>query len=124
MNTHLTAGQHALLEAELQQRQRALRGQLDEHLHGQTRAERAAERLAQDGDDGPQRAPELAMAAALTDREQRELEAVNAALQRLGKGGYGSCVDCGADIPFDRLKVEPWAERCVPCATKREQHSR
>lgn len=124
MSTHLTAGQHALLEAELQQRQRALRGQLDEHLHGQTRAERAAERLAQDGDDAPQRAPELAMAAALTDREQRELEAVNAALQRLAKGGYGSCVDCGTDIPFDRLKVEPWAERCVPCATKREQHSR
>ncbi|RVT52560.1 TraR/DksA family transcriptional regulator [Rubrivivax albus] len=124
MSTHLTAGQHALLEAELQQRQRALRGQLDEHLHGQTRAERAAERLAQDGDDAPQRAPELAMAAALTDREQRELEAVSAALQRLGRGEFGSCVDCGVDIPFDRLKVEPWAERCVPCATKREQHSR
>lgn len=124
MTTHLTAGQHALLEAELQQRQRALRGQLDEHLHGQTRVERAAERLAQDGDDAPQRAPELAMSAALTEREQRELDAVNAALKRLAQGEYGSCRDCGADIPFDRLKVEAWAECCVPCATKREQRDR
>jgi DnaK suppressor protein len=120
MNTPLTAGQRALLEAELQQRQRALSGQLAEHLHGQTRAERAADRLAQDGDDAPQRAPELAMAAALTEREQRELDAVAAALGRLARGGYGSCADCGADIPFDRLKVEPWAERCVPCTARRE----
>lgn len=124
MTTHLTAGQHALLEAELQQRERALRRQLDEHLHGQTRVERAAERLAQDGDDAPQRAPELEIAAVLTDREQRELDAVAAALQRLARGEYGRCSDCGADIPFDRLKVEPWAERCVPCATVREKHSR
>ncbi len=124
MSIPLTAGQQALLEAELQQRQRALRHQLAEHLHGQTRVERAAERLAQDGDDAPQRAPELEVAAALTDREQRELDAVAAALQRLARGEYGRCTDCGADIPFDRLKVEPWAERCVPCATRREQHAR
>lgn len=124
MTTHLTAGQHALLEAELQQRERALRRQLDEHLHGQTRVERAAERLAQDGDDAPQRAPELEIAAVLTDREQRELDAVAAALQRLARGEYGRCSDCGADIPFDRLKVEPWAERCVPCASAREKHPR
>ena len=124
MTTHLTVGQHAWLEAELQLHQRALSRQLDEHLHGQTRAERAAERLAQDGDDAPQRAPELAMAAALTDREQRELEAVNAALKRLAGGKYGMCSDCSADIPFDRLKVEPWATRCVPCASRHEQLTR
>ena len=43
---------------------------------------------------------------------------------RLARGEYGRCGDCGADIPFDRLKVEPWAERCVPCATQRERPSR
>ncbi len=124
MTTPLTAGQHALLQAELETKRQALAGQLAAHLHGQTRAERAHDRLTQDGDDAPQRAPELEVAAALTDREQRELEAVTAALKRLEGGAYGRCVDCGADIPFDRLKVEPWAERCVPCASRREQHSR
>lgn len=125
MSTHLTAGQHALLEAELEQKHKALAGQLAAHLHGQSRAERAHDLLAQDGDDAPQRAPELAMAAALTDRERRELDAVAAALRRLAQGAYGDCADCGAGIPFDRLKVEPWAERCVACETQRErQHPR
>ena len=32
-----------------------------------------------------------------------------------------SCRACGESIPFDRLKVEPWAERCVPCASALEQ---
>lgn len=121
MLTHLTAGQHALLEAELERKQRALAGQLAAHLHGQTRTERAHEALLQDGDDAPQRAPELAMAAALTDRERRELDAVSAALQRLARGDYGACSDCGTGIPFDRLNVEPWAERCVACETQRER---
>lgn len=124
MSTHLTPGQHALLEAELQQRQKALTAQLAAHLHGQTRAERAHERLAQDGDDAPQRAPELAMAAALTEREQRELEAVDAALKRLAGDAYGECADCGAAIPFDRLKIEPWAQRCVACESQRERQHR
>lgn len=124
MSQHLTAGQRALLEAELQQRQRALGQQLAEHLRGQTRVERAAERLVQDGDDAPQRAPELAMTAALTDREQRELDAVAAALQRLADGSYGICGDCSAEIPFDRLKAEPWALRCVACEGARERTAR
>jgi len=120
MRKHLTTGQHALLEAELQQRRKALGEQLARHLHDQTRAERAHEVLQQDGDDAPQRAPERHIAAALTDREQRELDAVAAALDRLARGAYGDCSDCGAEIPFDRLKVEPWATRCVPCETRHE----
>lgn len=123
MSTHLTAGQHALLEAELEHKRSALSGQLAAHLHGQTRAERAHDVLQQDGDDAPQRAPELALAAALTDRERRELDAVTAALQRLARGDYGQCSDCGVGIPFDRLKVEPWAQRCVACETVHEQSS-
>ncbi len=66
MTYHLTAGQKALLTAELEQRERQLRAQLDAHLHGQSRAERAHEALQQDGDDAPQRRPELAVAASVT----------------------------------------------------------
>ena len=121
MSKHLTTGQQALLTAELELRERELAAQLAAHLHGQTRTERAHELLSQDGDDAPQRAPELAIAAALTDLEQRELEAVRGALGRMTRGEYGSCRACGESIPFDRLKVEPWAERCVPCASALEQ---
>lgn len=124
MSRHLSTDQRRLLHDQLEQRKRALAGQLAEHRHGLTRVERAAERLAQDGDDAPQRAPELEIAAVLTEREQRDLDAVATALQRLAGGEYGSCSDCGDDIPFERLQVEPWAERCVPCATRREQQGR
>jgi DnaK suppressor protein len=125
MSQHLSAGQRALLQAELQQRQQALSRQLAEHLRGQTRVERATERLAQDADDAPQRAPELAMTAALTDREQRDLDAVAAALQRLAQGSaYGICADCGAQIAFGRLQAEPWALRCVGCESERERVAR
>jgi RNA polymerase-binding transcription factor DksA len=27
------------------------------------------------------------------------------------------CNTCGVYIPFDRLKVQPWATQCVPCAS-------
>lgn len=120
MSTHLTPGQRALLVAELEQRQRKLSEQLAEHLHGKTRAERAHEVMQQDGDDAPQRAPERAVANALTDFERAELESASDALARLQRGDYGRCVDCDAEIPFDRLKVEPWTRRCIDCATRRE----
>ena len=120
MASTLTPAQHALLQDELERRRERLAGQLAEHLHGQSRAERAREVLLQDGDDAPQRLPERDIAAALTEHEQRELAAVNAALARLARGDYGSCAGCGADIPFDRLKAEPWALRCVPCAQRAE----
>ena len=117
MSPHLTASQKALLSVELEQHALALRTQLAAHLHGQSRVDRANEVLHQDNDDASQRRPELAVAAALTDREQVELEAVAQALERLHGGHYGVCSTCGSDITFDRLKVQPWATQCIPCAS-------
>jgi RNA polymerase-binding transcription factor DksA len=44
---------------------------------------------------------------------QQERSLVNQALQRLAEGKYGICVDCGKEIPADRLKAMPEAIRCV-----------
>ena len=124
MSNHLTAGQKALLEAELVRRQHQLDKRLSDHTQGLSRAEHAREVLLQDGDDAPQREPERELDMALTDLETREIGAVSEALRRLRSGDYGVCADCGADIPFDRLKVEPWALRCVACEAKRESRTR
>jgi RNA polymerase-binding transcription factor DksA len=121
MNAPLTAGQLAQLRAAMTQRREGLEKQLAEHLHGQSRVERAREVLQQDGDDPPQRLPERDIAAALTDLERSELDAVTAALLRLERGEYGQCADCGVDIPYERLQAEPWALRCVDCASARER---
>lgn len=52
--------------------------------------------------------------AAMT-RDFAELRAIAAARKRIEEGTYGECTQCGAEIPFERLKVQPTAERCAPC---------
>jgi DnaK suppressor protein len=42
-----------------------------------------------------------------------EAENVEIALARLAKGDYGRCVDCGKEIPPERLVAIPEAVRCI-----------
>ena len=44
--------------------------------------------------------------------EERRIEEARRAL---AGGTYGSCVDCGRDIPTERLKAMPEAVRCIDC---------
>ena len=121
---HLTAGQHALLQADLQQRQQWLQGRLSEHHGGLSRAEHARELLEQDGHDAPRREAERELDMAQSDRDTLELATVRQALQRLAEGDYGICADCQEEIPFNRLQAEPWARRCVACEGAREAAAR
>ena len=52
--------------------------------------------------------------AALT-RDLHELRAIQRARSRIEKEVYGECIECGFEIPFERLSVQPAAERCAPC---------
>jgi DnaK suppressor protein len=61
------------------------------------------------------------------DREEASLEVllgqqerVREALARLDAGTYGRCVDCGRELPEERLEARPEAERCVDCQQKVE----
>ncbi|HOW48322.1 MAG TPA: TraR/DksA family transcriptional regulator [Rubrivivax sp.] len=124
MSSHLTAGQQALLEANLQLRQQELDRLLKEHQDGLSRAEHARELLTADSDDVKHREADRSLDMVRIDREIAELGEVGAALRRLREGQYGSCEDCGADVPYDRLKIEPWARRCVGCESRRERARR
>ena len=121
MSTHLTTGQRALLQAELEMRQRQLSRQLEVHQEGRTRIEHARDVLAQDYDDAPQRAMDREVDMALSDIDSQELAGISRALQRVHDDDYGLCTSCGGEIPFDRLKVEPHALRCVACESRREK---
>jgi DnaK suppressor protein len=124
LSSHLTQGQRALLESALVRRQHELDRQLVEHQGGLSRAEHAREVLAQDSDDISHREAERELDMAISDRELGELGAVSAALRRLQDGRFGQCADCGEEIAFDRLKIEPWALRCVSCEAVRERAAR
>jgi RNA polymerase-binding transcription factor DksA len=34
-------------------------------------------------------------------------------LQRIDRGEYGRCIDCGREIPVARLEAVPWTLYCV-----------
>ena len=54
-------------------------------------------------------------------RDVEELREVEAARRRLAEGAYGICVDCGAQIGFERLHAAPAAARCVECQARHEK---
>jgi len=54
-------------------------------------------------------------------RDLTELRALEAALERIADGSYGSCTDCGQDIGYERLKAEPAALRCIDCQRVHEK---
>jgi RNA polymerase-binding protein DksA len=60
------------------------------------------------------------IAVTMAERRARELEEVNRALEEIDAGRYGLCRDCGQAIPAARLKVLPFATRCVACQASTE----
>ncbi|MCB5911106.1 TraR/DksA family transcriptional regulator [Streptomyces pinistramenti] len=45
---------------------------------------------------------------------------VEAALERMDRGGYGRCHRCGLPIPFARLEIVPQARYCGGCHRVKE----
>ncbi|MEV7662106.1 TraR/DksA C4-type zinc finger protein [Paenarthrobacter sp. NPDC089316] len=62
---------------------------------------------------------ELSQASALLDQSRQGLEQIDAALERIAAGHYGSCEVCGVEIPEGRLEARPWTPFCVDHASGR-----
>jgi RNA polymerase-binding protein DksA len=60
------------------------------------------------------------VAALVVERRARQLDEVNRALEDIDAGRYGVCRDCGEAIAPARLKVMPFAIRCVACQSSHE----
>jgi DnaK suppressor protein len=54
--------------------------------------------------------------SALETEAVEELANIEAAMQRLEDGSYGTCVTCGEEISEQRLTVLPESLQCVDCA--------
>ena len=52
---------------------------------------------------------------ALREKNEVQLQAVEAALARLDAGTFGTCVRCGRPIAPERLEALPWAAQCIDC---------
>ena len=60
------------------------------------------------------------IAAAVVERRAQLLEQLESALDDIEDGKYGTCRDCGAEIAPARLRVMPFATRCVQCQSALE----
>lgn len=49
----------------------------------------------------------------LGEGAQQTLAAIDAALQRIEAGTYGTCEECGKQITAERLEALPWARLCI-----------
>ena len=53
---------------------------------------------------------------ALARQAEHHLKEIDAALNRLDAGGYGTCEVCGVPISAERLEARPTARVCILCA--------
>ena len=55
----------------------------------------------------------------LRQTDAKILQAIEDALQRIEKGTYGLCYECGEEIAPARLNAIPWVRVCITCKEKR-----
>jgi len=119
--TELSKAQIQQLMDSLQQRRTALRSQIIEVL-GRT-GEHPYGELAGVPDIGDASVADLLIDLdnAMVHRDVEEIRQIEAALERIDRGEYGNCIDCGLAIEFERLQVFPSAKRCLPCQGQHEK---
>jgi DnaK suppressor protein len=60
----------------------------------------------------------------IRDRERRLIAKIKNALDRLDKGTFGICEECGEDISDKRLKARPVTTFCINCKKKQENQEK
>ena len=54
----------------------------------------------------------------LKQTDAKILQAIEEALERIQRGTYGICRDCGEPIAEARLNAIPWTRVCITCKAK------
>lgn len=72
--------------------------------------------MADQGTDAMEREKQYMFAS----REQNYLYHLDLALERIEKGEFGKCVNCGDEIDPNRLEAVPHVRLCINCKSKEE----
>lgn len=110
---NLTQEQLAHLQQLLNAREQALRADMRRET-AQKEDFRDVASEAPDPGDSSFASLEVDLENAAMGRDVAELRAIEAARTRMEKGTYGICIECETEIPYERLLVQPTAERCLP----------
>jgi DnaK suppressor protein len=118
--SNMTEEKLAYLKHLLNDRERALRADLQREVSEKEEYMDVASEAPDPGDSSfANLAVDLGNAA--VTRDITELRAIESARSRMDNETYGVCVNCETDIPYERLKVQPTAERCAPCQEMHEK---
>ena len=118
---YLTIEQRDDLRDKLQARAEDLRREIAATLQKQGTSAGSLPRHGEETDDDAVADLETSLDAAAAARESKELREVERAIERLHSPDFGSCEDCGTDIPVARLQVSLTATRCIACQTRYEK---
>lgn len=112
--THYTETQLKKLSRLLDDRAKALQAHLQGENDRRTDYAEVAGDLADPGDASfADLSVDLEQAS--IGRDTTEMRAIDTARERIQAGTYGQCIECGVDIPYDRVTAQPTAVRCTPC---------
>jgi DnaK suppressor protein len=112
--TSLTIEKLEHLKELLDQREKALREDIRREVDIQDNFTDLASEVADPGDSSFAHLT-IDLGNAAVQRGLMEIRAIHAARSRIEQDTYGVCVDCGFDIPYERMEAQPTAERCAPC---------
>jgi RNA polymerase-binding protein DksA len=57
----------------------------------------------------------------LSHNEQKILDLIESALDRIKDNTFGKCVSCGVEMDENRLEALPYAQDCVDCKNKKRR---
>lgn len=119
MSQALTAAQLKELKELLLARRKELQAEMDQNLANLA----PAERTSSVSQDESARLKNLTreVDSRLTSLDAADLTRIDRALEAMEEGTYGLCDECGCNIPFERLKIEPMTQHCVACKSAWEQ---
>ncbi|HJV75214.1 MAG TPA: TraR/DksA family transcriptional regulator [Noviherbaspirillum sp.] len=117
---NLTGEQLTHLKNLLEERNKALRADLVRELNAKEGFMQVASEAPDPGDSSFANL-EVDLENAAVTRDVVEVRAIEAARIRMENGTYGDCVVCETEIPYERLLVQPTAERCAPCQERYEK---
>ena len=114
MNQKMTTAQHDELKALLLSRRADLQAQMLQNQENLTPPS---------ADEGAvlQRNVAREVDQALTNIDAADITRIDRALEKMADGSYGFCGECGCNIPFERLKIEPQTQHCVACKSRWEK---
>ncbi len=119
----VTAKQIAILKSTLDDRYRSLREEIRQELLASDE-EHFIDLAGQVHDLEEESVADLLvdLGLAIIDLHIREIRNIEVALGRIQLGEYGSCIDCGDEVEYARLKAFPTATRCLPCQQNFERN--